>query len=421
MEQSYIRRNSCRLCNGTKLELILPMASSPIGDAYVSKEKLDITQDRYPLDLYLCFDCGHVQNIDVVNPDILFCDYIYKTSHSLGLVDYYKSYAKEISDRFGFPADSLAIDIGSNDGSLLGFFKSRGYKVLGIDPAKKIAEEATKNGIPTIPNFFNYNLAKEIRSKYGPVKIVAANNVFAHADDLATIAKGIHEVLDEDGVFVFEVSYLPDIVDRFLFDTIYHEHVSYHSLIPLVEFFKKNELELFDIQKTGSKGGSIRGFVQKIKTSSRAVQVNVSKLISMERERGFNEPEIFHQFKIEIDKKKKDLLELIESQITLGKIFAGYGASTTVTTLMWHFDLIGKVQYLVDDNPSKHGLFAPRCHTPVLSSEKIIKKMPDYVIILAWNYAAQIIAKNMAYLDAGGVFVVPLPHLKLIRAGDLLT
>ena len=421
MDQSCIRRNSCRLCNGTKLELILPMASSPIADAYVSKDKLDITQDKYPLDLYLCINCGHVQNIDVVNPDILFCDYVYKTSHSLGLVEHYKSYAKEIGDRFDFPVDSLAIEIGSNDGSLLGFFKSRGYRVLGIDPAKKIAEEATKNGIPTIPNFFNFKLATEIRSKYGTAKIVAANNVFAHADDLANIAKGIHETLDEDGVFIFEVSYLPDIVDRILFDTIYHEHVSYHSLIPLVEFFKKNELELFDIQKIGSKGGSIRGFVQKMKKDRRAVQVSVSELISKERDRGFNQPEIFHLFNININKKKKALLELIESQITLGKNFVGYGASTTVTTLMWHFDLVGKIQYLVDDNPIKQGLFAPRCHTPVLSSERMIKEMPDYVIILAWNYAAQIIAKNMAYLDAGGIFVVPLPHLKLIRAGDLLT
>ena len=419
MNQSCTRRKSCRLCDQSPLEIILPMAPSPIADAYVSADKLGIIQDRYPLDLYLCRACGHVQNIDVVNPEILFRDYIYKTSHSLGLVDHYRDYAEQISKRFQFSPGALVVELGSNDGSLLGFFKSHGYNVLGIDPAKSIASEATQKGIPTLPEFFNFKLAENIRLKYGPAKIVAANNVFAHADGLQDIALGISHVLDDDGVFIFEVSYLPDIVDRFLFDTVYHEHVSYHSLIPLVRFFKQNGLELFDVQKIGSKGGSIRGFAQKNTKGNRAVSENVNKLLQMEAERGFDRPDIFHCFRQEIDKRKSSLLQFIDSEMLMGKTFAGYGASTTVTTLLWHFDLTEKIQYLVDDNPTKQGLYAPRCHIPVISSEKMQKNMPDYVVILAWNYANLIIAKNKAYLDAGGTFIIPLPELKLIRGCEV--
>jgi len=419
LNQSCIRRKSCRLCDQSTLELILPIAPSPIADAYVSADKLGIVQDRYPLDLYLCRACGHVQNIDVVNPEILFRDYIYKTSHSLGLVDHYRDYAEKISKRFEFSLGSLVVELGSNDGSLLGFFKSHGYNVLGIDPAKSIASEATQNGIPTLAEFFNFKLAENIRLKYGPAKIVAANNVFAHADGLQDIALGISHVLDDDGVFIFEVSYLPDIVDRFLFDTVYHEHVSYHSLIPLVEFFKQNGLELFDVQKIGSKGGSIRGFAQKFTKGNRPVSENVNELLQIEAERGFDRPDIFHSFRQEIERRKANLLEFIDSEILKGKTFAGYGASTTVTTLLWHFDLTEKIQYLVDDNVSKQGLYAPRCHIPVISSEKMQENMPDYVVILAWNYAAPITAKNKAYLDAGGVFVIPLPELKLIRGFEV--
>jgi len=421
LNQYCIRRESCRLCDQSSLELILPMAPSPIADAYVSADKLGIVQDRYPLDLYLCQACGHVQNIDVVNPEILFRDYIYKTSHSLGLVDHYRDYAEQISKRFEFSPGSLVIELGSNDGSLLGFFKSYGYYVLGIDPAKSIASEATQKGILTLPEFFNFKLAENIRMRYGPAKIVAANNVFAHADGLQDIALGISHLLDDDGVFIFEVSYLPDIVDRFLFDTVYHEHVSYHSLIPLVKFFKQNGLELFDVQKIGSKGGSIRGFAQKFTKGNRAVSENVNELVQIETERGFDRPDIFHCFSREIDKRKANLLEFIDSEMLMGKTFAGYGASTTVTTLLWHFDLTEKIQYLVDDNLSKQGLYAPRCHIPVISSEKMQENMPDYVVILAWNYSAPIIAKNRAYLDAGGVFIIPLPELKLIRVCDLPT
>src|SRR6266851_5084769 len=190
-----IRRQNCRLCDGVRLELALPIAASPIADAYVTRENLGEAQETYPLDLYLCLDCGHVQNVDVVDPEKLFRDYIYVTSSSPGLVEHYRRYADEIAARFALKPGSLAVEIGSNDGSLLRFFRNKGLKVLGIDPARRIADEATAKGVPTLPEFFTGKLGQEIRARHGPAAVIAANNVFAHADNLADIARGIRALL----------------------------------------------------------------------------------------------------------------------------------------------------------------------------------------------------------------------------------
>ena len=222
-------RDWCRLCDSKALELALPIAPSPIADAYIPASRLGIPQELYPLDLYLCKDCGHVQNIDIVNPELLFRDYLYTTSSSSGLVAHFKKYAADIAVGFAVEPGSLVVEIGSNDGSLLRSFKEYGLQVLGIDPALTIAERATASGIETLPEFFTASLASKIREERGNATIIAANNVFAHSDNLADIVRGVRNLLADDGVFVFEVSYLVDIVDEYLFDTVYHEHLSYHS------------------------------------------------------------------------------------------------------------------------------------------------------------------------------------------------
>ena len=408
------RRDGCRLCDSQKLELVLPIAASPIADAYVPRARLTETQDAYPLDLYLCDGCGHVQNVDVVNPDILFRDYIYVTSSSLGLVEHYRKYADVVTAQFGVKPAALALEIGSNDGSLLGFFKVKGLKVLGIDPARRIAEEATARGIPTLPEFFGSKLAEGLRKDHGPAAIVAANNVFAHADNLADIVQGIRTMLDDDGVFIFEVSYLPDIVDRFLFDTVYHEHVSYHSILPLARFFEKHGMQLFDVQRISSKGGSIRGFAQRSPEGRRAVTSRVTEMIAEETRRGFDKPAVYREYGAAIAARRTAVQKVVDDARASGKTVAGYGASTTVTTLMWDFELSEKLEFLADDNPVKQGLFAPKCHLPVLPSEELYSRRPDYVVILAWNYAEPIMKRHHRYLAEGGTFVVPLPELRVI-------
>jgi len=411
------RRNRCRLCGHLHLELVLPIAASPIGDAYVPRDRLHEPQDTYPLDLYLCGACGHVQNIDIVDPRILFRDYVYVTSSSLGLVEHYRRYANEVVSILDLPTDSLALDIGSNDGSLLGFFKAKGLRVLGVDPARRIAQEATAKGIPTVPEFFTAKLAEELRKTHGPAAIVTANNVFAHADNLEDVVVGIRTMLDDSGVFVFEVSYLPDMVDRFLFDTIYHEHVSYHSMVPLTRFFEKLGMQLFDVQSNSSKGGSIRGFAQRVPEGRRAVNSTVHDMIQEERRRHFDEPPIYREYGAAIAARKAAVLAAVDDAIARGKTVAGYGASTTVTTLLWHFELVQKLEFLADDNPLKQGLFAPKCHLPVVPSEALYSRRPDYVVILAWNYAEAIIKRHQRYVAAGGTFIIPLPELRLVSKG----
>ena len=407
-------RDRCRLCDSKDLGLVLPIAASPIADAYVPRERLAERQDAYPLNLYLCNGCGHVQNVDVVNPDILFRDYIYVTSSSLGLVEHYRKYADDVTAQFSLKPGALALEIGSNDGSLLGFLKAKELKVLGIDPARRIAEEASARGIPTLPEFFGSKLAEGLRKDHGPAALVAANNVFAHADNLADIVQGVRRILDDDGVFIFEVSYLPDIVDRFLFDTVYHEHVSYHSILPLARFFEKLGMHLFDVQRISSKGGSIRGFAQRAPEGRHAMTSSVTEMIAEETRRGFDKPEIYREYGAAIAARRDAVLKVVDDARARGKTVAGYGASTTVTTLMWDFELSEKLEFLADDNPLKQGLFAPKCHLPVLPSQELYSRRPDYVVILAWNYAEPIMKRHQRYLVEGGTFVVPLPELRVI-------
>jgi len=414
MKEHLTRRTACRLCGGTNLELVLPIAASPIGDAYVSKERLGEEQGLFPLDLYLCHGCGHVQNVDIVDPEILFRDYTFATSEHTSLVDHYRRYAKEIVARFPPAPDSLVVEIGSNDGTLLRFFSEQGFRVIGVDPATHIAAGATASGIPTLPEFFDEMLAGTIREQHGAAAIVAANNVFAHADDLVGIMRGVRTLLADDGVFVFEASYLVDIVDRFLFDTVYHEHVSYHSVAPLTRCLEENGIQLFDVQRIASKGGSIRGFAQRIPGGRRPVEPIIGELLAEEKKRGFAEADIYRSFGKAIDLRKAAVTKLIDEALRAGKKVAGYGASTTVTTLLWHFNLMQKLEFLVDDNPLKQGLFSPRCHLPVIPSEELYVQRPDYVIILAWNYAEAIIKRHQRFLDEGGKFVVPLPSLRVV-------
>lgn len=413
MRDHVHRRDTCRLCGSKDLELVIKLTPTPVGDAYVPADKLKIIQETYPLDLYLCKNCGHVQMLDIVDPEILFGEYTFVTSSSPGLVEHFRKAAEELTRRTAFPAGSLVVEIGSNDGVMLRFFKDKGMRVLGIDPARDIAKKATEAGLETLPTYFTYELAKKIKDKYGPASMIIANNVFAHVDDLVDIAKGIQHLLAPDGIFVFEVSSLIDVMQKMLFDTIYHEHLSFHSLKPLQTFFSKYGMELIDVSGIPTKGGSMRGIVQ-LAGGKRQMSRSVDEMIELEKSLGIDKAETFREFAARINKVKSELLALLKGIKAKGKTIAGYGASVTVTTLVYNFELGPFLSFIVDDNRSKQGLFSPGYHIPVLSPQELRDKRPDYVIILVWNYAPQIMKKNQAYLDRGGHFIVPLPGVKVL-------
>lgn len=410
-------RTHCRLCGSASLERVLPIRPSPIGDAFVTAERKGEPQDLYPLDCYLCLDCGHLQNLDVVDPDVLFRDYTYRTSVSLGLVEHFKRYARSVVESLGIPEGNLVVEMGSNDGSLLKAFKSEGMRVQGIDPARNIAASATEDGVPTIPDFFTSRLAAAIKAEQGRAAVFCANNVFAHIDDMSDVVDGIRLLLADDGAFVFEVSYIVDMIDNMVFDTIYHEHVSHHALIPLETFLNRHDMTLFHVARTGTKGGSIRAFAQPKSTGKRPRSVELSALIAEEERRGITTPRIYRDWFDAIESRKRKVLNLLDHAIAEGKTIAAYGASTTTTTLLYHFELEKRISFIVDDNPLKQGRFSPGAHIPVLPSSELGTKRPDIVVILAWIYAEPILKRNQAYLETGGQFLVPLPEPQMIDRG----
>jgi len=257
-----IRRLDCRLCNSRDLTLVLSLAHTPPANAFVRASQRTKRQQTFPLDVFLCEACGHLQLLDVLDPITLFQDYVYVSGTSSTFVSHFEGYAEHIIRGYQLAGRSLVVDIGSNDGTLLRFFKNAGMRVLGVDPALEIAHKATESGIHTLATFFTSDVARRLRCDYGPARVITANNVFAHIDDLADIVVGVKTLLDTDGVFAFEVSYLVDVYEKLLFDTIYHEHLAYHSVKPLVNFFRVNGMELIDIQRVETHGGSILGILQ---------------------------------------------------------------------------------------------------------------------------------------------------------------
>ncbi len=407
------KRETCRLCDSKNLELVIHLNPIPAADRYVSADQKGKPQELYPLDLYLCLTCGHAQLLDVVEASELFRDYLYMTSTSLGLVEHFKNYANEVCSAFPFAKDSRVVEIGSNEGVLLNFFKQKGFRVLGVDPAKQIAEKATGAGLETWPEFFTKAIAEKIRNERGAAAIVAANNVFAHNDDLAGMADGVRLLLQPDGIFVFEANYLGDLVEKKLFDIIYHEHLSYHSVKPLQSFLARHGLELIHVKRVPTKVGSIRCVAQ-LANGPRKRDQSVDALLAFEKERKLDRPETFRALDRELQKMRARMNELIAGLKKEGKKIAGYGAAPSSTTLIYFFGLQPVMDFIVDDNPLKQGRFSPGCHLPVIPSDNLVKLKPDYVIVLAWPYIHTIVERNKIYRDQGGKFIVPLPDVSVI-------
>ena len=380
MKESVVRRNTCCLCGKNDLELVFPLEPTPPGDHYISHEQLDKIQETYPLNIALCTSCGHTQLLDVVNPNILYHDYIYETSISLGLSEHFERYADEVMKNVNPAKGSLVVDIGSNDGTLLKFFQKHGMNVLGIDPAHEIAKKATDAGIETLPTYFTTELARKIKKKHGPASIITANNVIANIDNLKDMIVGIKKLLAPDGVFVFETGYLVDLIENSLIDNIYHEHLFYYAVKPLKKFFQSHNVELIDVKRVPTKGGSIRGTVQ-LANGPHKVSSSVNELISLEERLKLDNSEGIRNFATKMDGVKDELVDMLNDLKSQRKTIAGYGASVGVTTLLYQFDLGGLLNFIVDDNKSKHNLYSPGFHIPIFSSDVLYEKKPDLSLI----------------------------------------
>jgi SAM-dependent methyltransferase len=410
------RRETCRLCDAHDLEHVMSLTPTPPANAFVRADQLDVPQPVFPLDIFFCRKCGHVQLLDVVDPDHLFANYVYVSGTSRVFVEHFRRYAETVIRDYVPAPPARIVDIGSNDGTLLRHFADRGYPVIGVDPARAIAAAATASGIPTVPAFFAPDLATRLRDEHGPAQVVTANNVLAHADDLGAIVDGVKMLLAPDGVFVFEVSYLVDVVERTLFDTIYHEHLAYHTVAPLVGFFERHGLELIRVEHVDTHGGSIRCVAQRA-GAARPTDDSVDRAVARERSVGLDRPAALVAFARRIEALRLEFRKVVDGLKTQRQRIAGFGAPAKATTLMYHFG-IGRetIEFIVDDSPLKQHLFTPGLHVPVLPVEELYHRRPDAVVILAWNFAESILSTHDALRRLGTRFIVPLPMPTVVGA-----
>jgi SAM-dependent methyltransferase len=379
----------------------------------VARHFSDVAQISVPMDLYLCRTCGHVQILDIIDPEIQYTHFKYTTSISLGLTEHFLKLAEQLINTTGAKPGSLIVEIGSNDGTLLRAFKERGLNVLGIDPAKDTAQRASAEGIPTLATFFTDKLAEEIVGQHGRAAIVIANNTFANIDDLADVARGIERLLAPDGVFVFETSYGADVVEKFLLDTVYHEHLSYFMVRSLVDFFRRHGMELYHVEHIWTKGGSLRGFVQRV-GGSRLVGPAVTVMAARERAIGLDEMTPYRKFAAHVSGIRQRLADIVAEHRRPGRTIAGYGASVGTVTLVQQFGLGPVLDFIADDKPLTDAIRGQNYRIPVLPPSALAERQPSLVIVLAWRYAEPIRKNNISYLESGGQFVVPLPDLKFL-------
>ena len=419
MSVTVIKRKTCRLCDHSILEKVVKLKPIPLAEKYTTLEESP-DHSVYPIDLYMCRNCGHVQLLDVINSDTLWENYTYHSAQTKGIVDHFKEISASIIEKNQPNKGSLIIDIGSNDGSLLRPFQEKGYEVLGIDPAREIAHKATQSGIKTLPELFTFDIAAQICDSKGKASVVTAFNVFAHADNMAQMADGISHLLSKEGVFVFEFQYLVDIIDKMLLGTIFHEHMSHHSLLPMIKFLDNHGMEIIDLERNNIQHGSIVGTAQ-LKGGPRIQKPIVAEIINKEKQRRIDKPEALQPFINCLVNMQKKFSELMSFWKENNSTVAAYGAARSGPTLIAQFNIGSVIEVIFDDHPQKVGKFSPGDHIEVLPTKELNIRRPDYTIILAWIHTNKIIENNKEYLEEGGLFVTCYPSVMVIGKEGLLS
>jgi SAM-dependent methyltransferase len=410
------KRTTCRLCDSPKVELVCPLKPTPVAEKYRTTREEALSIPAVTLDLYRCDDCGHVQILDLVEADYLFgADYTYRSGQTKGIVEHFEDYAEKAWVRLGLKPGDLVLEIGSNDGTLLAKFKERGARVIGVDPASTIAREANERGVETIAAFFTPDLGAKIVERHGKAKLVVANNVFAHADGLQDIARGISQVVADDGVFMFEVSYLKDVLDHCLLGTIFHEHFSYHAVTPMQRFLRRHGLELFHVERNTIQGGSII-MSARAAGANHATDSSLIDILALEERSGLNTRAALADFSSKLQKLRSQAAEFVRQAKSSGKSIAGFGAARSGTTLIAQLEIGDAIDCIFDDHPDKQGKFSAGFGIPVVKTSEITARQPDYIIILAWVFAEKIMRSNRSYTDAGGQWITCVPELKITRA-----
>ena len=404
--------STCRFCRAELKHTFIDLGMTPVSNAFIEPEQLNAMERFYPLHAYVCDRCFLVQLEEFESPQQIFGDeYLYLSSYSESWLRHASQYAQQMTERFGFDFRSQIIEIASNDGYLLQYFKQKGIPVLGIEPAKNVAEIANGKGIQTLAKFFGVTTATELAAQGMRADLLLGNNVLAHVPDLTDFMTGLNIALKPDGVLTMEFPHLQRLIEKTQFDTIYHEHFSYFSFLTVQRIFAQFGLQLFDVEELPTHGGSLRIYgchaEKAIQPASR-----VANLAERERRLGFERLETYRAFEQRVKETKWRLLEFMIGARRAGKKVAGYGAPAKASTLLNYCGIRGDLlDFTVDRNPHKQNRFLPGTHIPIYSPARIDEVKPDYVVILPWNIKDEIM-KQMAHIRSwGGQFVIPVPDV----------
>ena len=408
----FVEIKNCRLCNSTNLDNFVDFGLIPLGNNLLENSEDAASADAYPLSIKRCSRCNHFQLSTSVNPKKLYAtNYTYLSSVGSSFVEHIKQYAEWAVKRFSLGKNSLVLDVGSNDGLGLQYFKKLGCNVLGVDPASYAAEIANKNNINTINSFFTDEVTNEILQNYGQVDFITSHNVLAHIDKFDSVFKNIYKLLKDSSSFVFEIGYFRNVLENKLFDTIYHEHLDYHHASPLVNYLTNLGFEIVNITTNKMQGGSLR--IETRKTGKASITKEALEFISLENKSILYQKDFLNSWRINVDKTMKLLNQKVLFYSKEGCKIAGYGAPTKVTLLL-HLSKLTKneVSYLIEDNILKVGRYTPRASIPIVSLDELKSRKPEIIIIFAWNFADDIIKKLKEIVDWKLKCIVPLPEYK---------
>ncbi len=398
---------ACRSCGATQLEPVLSLGRTPLANALLKAEDLERPEPTFPLELVFCPACALVQITETVPPEQLFSHYLYLSSFSDTMVKHSKDLAHELIEQRGLDSSSLVVEVASNDGYLLKFYKQAGVPVLGIEPAANVVKVAEEAGVPTLVRFFGRELAQELRESGRRADVVHANNVLAHVADLNGFVAGLSMTLKDDGVAVIEAPYVKPMIERLEFDTIYHEHLCYYSLTALQPLFKRHGLEIVDVNEIPLHGGSLQVHA----ALSGGPSECVCRLLEEERAAGVGQREFYQDFGDKVRRLRKELVAMLGDLKSSGSRIAAYGASAKGATLL-NYCGIGRetIDFVADRSTVKQGLYTPGTHLLVKSPEALLAERPDHVLLLTWNFADEILEQQAAYRKQGGKFIIPVPE-----------